>query len=61
MDELQEEDTDIRPSSAWDFFLYFRSGAIKPLIRGTLFGLGHYISLKLLGPFIMRRLSITIS
>jgi hypothetical protein len=37
---------------------YFKLWLLRPLARGLLFGAGHYISLRIIGPFFCERFDI---
>ena len=57
MDSIEEVDSaeeDFSFSAAW---LYFKTWMFRPLLRGLFFGVGHFLSFKLIGPTLFRSLA----
>jgi hypothetical protein len=58
MDPLYREDDD--PSEEEEHsskYKYFTQWLLRPMVRGMMFGIGHFITLKIVGPFIVSKLS----
>lgn len=56
-DEYKDEDNP-SPEVHWSLWMYVHMWLLRPLFRGLLFGMGHYLSYRLIGPYISRQLSI---
>ncbi len=41
-----------------EFWYYIKYWILRPFLRGTLFGMGHYIGLRLIGPYLSDKLQI---
>jgi hypothetical protein len=58
MDPLYREDDDPNEEEEYSSkYKYFTQWFLRPLARGIMFGLGHYITLKIVGPYIVAKLS----
>ena len=61
-DEYKEDDAlTIEPQGVWGFLEYIRCNVIRPSFRGFLFGLGHFITYKIIGDIISQRLRLSIT
>lgn len=52
-----EEEEDSLPEL--DYWEEAKLWLVRPLLRGLLFGVGHYVSFSLLGPLLTRKFSQT--
>eukprot|EP00359_Climacostomum_virens_P011025 CAMPEP_0204905348 /NCGR_PEP_ID=MMETSP1397-20131031/5373_1 /ASSEMBLY_ACC=CAM_ASM_000891 /TAXON_ID=49980 /ORGANISM="Climacostomum Climacostomum virens, Strain Stock W-24" /LENGTH=63 /DNA_ID=CAMNT_0052074221 /DNA_START=99 /DNA_END=290 /DNA_ORIENTATION=- len=58
MDPLYREDDDPAEeeeyNSKYKYFLYW---FLRPMVRGIAFGLGHFLTLKIVGPYIASKVA----
>ena len=54
--EYKEDDrTNPEYTGIWKIIEYFRCNVLRPGLRGTLFGLGHFITYGIIGGYITQR------
>jgi len=56
-DEYRGEDS-AGEGVKWSWWMYLHMWLLRPLYRGLLFGMGHYLSYRLIGPYISRQFAI---
>lgn len=54
-DELRDEDS-VGDTPKWSSYVYM--WLFRPLLHGFLFGLGHYLSYRIIAPFFTRQLAV---
>ena len=47
------------PASLWSLWTYCEDWLLKPLVRGVSFGVGAFISIRLVLPFLSKKLAVT--
>lgn len=58
-DEYSKDDKVPKTEEMTDeFFYYLKYWLIRPFLRGMLFGMGHFISLRLIGPYLSNKLQV---
>ena len=50
----EDQDSQSPPMTSWS---YLKMWVVRPLLRGLLFGVGHFLSFKLIGPMLTKRLT----
>lgn len=51
-----EEEEDSQPEL--DYWEEMKLWVVRPLLRGLMFGVGHFVSFRLLGPLLAKKLAV---